>query len=80
MASERGEGATRGLLYRLLESVPAVNVDSGLNRESWMQAEDRRMGMVEMEGWMFQESEGTDSDGREPKTSEERVAQGDWTA
>ena len=68
------------MLYRLLESVPAIDVDLGLNQVGWMQAEDRQMGMVKMEGRMFQEFEGTDSDGQEPMASEEKVAHGDWTA
>ena len=57
--------------------MPTVDVDMGLNRASVLLVEDRQMGMVEMEGWMFQESRGTDSDGWEPMASEERVAQGD---
>ena len=58
----------------------AIGMDQGLNRAGVMLAEDRWVEMVEMEGRMFQESGGTDSDGREPMASEEKVAQGHWTA
>ena len=58
----------------------AVGVDLGLNRADEMLAEDQRVEMVGTEGRMIQVSRGTSSDRREPMTSEERVAQGDWTA
>ena len=58
----------------------AVGMDLDSYRVGVMLAEDRWVEMVRTEGRMFQESGGTDSDGREPMASEERVAQGDWTA
>ena len=80
VGKREGRRSNEGLAYRLLESMPAVDVALGLNRVGVLQVEDQWMGMVEMEGQMFQESGGTASDRREPMASEERVAQGDWTA
>ena len=58
----------------------AVGMDLDSYRVGVMLVEDRWVEMVGTEGWMFQEFGGTDSDRPEPMASEERVAQGDWTA
>ena len=57
-----------------------IGMDQGLNRVGVMLAEDRRVEMVGTKGRMIQESGGANSDRRETMTSEEWVAQGDWTA